>query len=115
MSGQDGTPVDRQLIARVVAALMVKDRSTQMKSGLARRAGNMGRTTLDRVFRGDPVYPATLYALDEALQVEAGTLEAVGRHDTDRLAELDIPANLRTVIDREMARGLRPERRRSVG
>lgn len=110
MKRQDetGDELDRALIARVVKALAAKDAATRTKSGLAKRAGNMARSTLNRALDGQTVLPATLLSLDEALLVEEGTLEAVGRRDVAYLKALQIPAKLRPVIDRELNRETAP-------
>lgn len=121
MKRQDetGDELDRALIARVVKALAAKDAATRTKSGLAKRAGNMARSTLNRALDGQTVLPVTLLSLDEALLVEEGTLEAVGRRDVAYLRDLDIPPKLRQVIDRELNRDTapasKPTRNRKTG
>lgn len=99
MSGLTGTPplMDRALIARVVKALMKLDRATRTKSGLSKRA-DIGRMTLDRVFEAKVVRPDTYQALDDALLLPAGTLEALGVGNEP--TELGLPDDLLGPVER---------------
>lgn len=102
MAGQDGTPesLDRPLIAAAVKALMKLERGTRTKAGLTNRAGLGGRMTVDRVLAGKPVRGDTYLALDDALELPPGTLEAIGYHEWDELARMGIRPEAWAVIQR---------------
>lgn len=68
---------DWRLIRRVVLALRKRNRETRTTTGLA-VAADLSRTTVIKVEKAQPVRPDTLAALDDALGLPGGTLEALG-------------------------------------